>query len=166
MPRPADPQPPDEISPIDDEPLTGAGPERTALDLSAVPVAGLTRRRLAFLAASFVTAWIVIMFARQAGEAAAASARVEAMRASNAALAADVDALDRELDLIQRQAYVVQQASGYRLGEPGQIPFTLSADAPPLGPSAPGSSSVRLGAPEPARSPLESWLSLLFGPGS
>jgi hypothetical protein len=46
---------------------------------------------------------------------------------------------------------------------PREIPFTLADDAPPLGPDAPGSAAVRLGAVADRRSPLESWLDLLFG---
>jgi hypothetical protein len=38
----------------------------------------------------------------------------------------------------------------------------LDPDAPPLPDNAPGSAALRVGAP-PAISPLESWLSLLFG---
>jgi cell division protein FtsB len=162
--------PPDELEAPPDAPDTDAeaGDEAPSgglpVDLSALPVAGLTRRRLAFLVAAFVTAWVVIVFARQAGEAAAASARVDQMRDSNAALARDVDALKRELDLIQRQDYVVQEASAYRLGKSGQVAFTLEAGARPLDAHAPGSAAVKLGAAPPALTPLESWLSLLFGP--
>jgi cell division protein FtsB len=174
MPRHAETAPPDDaLRPgADDradppEPATGpAGPGSAApeIDLSVLPVAGITRRRMAFLAAAFVSAWIVVVFARQVGEASAATTRAEQMRLANAELAADVDSLERELELIQRQEYILQQARAYRLGVPNEIPFTLSPDAPPLAADAPGSAAVRLGAGEPAVTPLESWLSLLFGP--
>jgi len=134
------------------------------VDLGGLPLTGITRRRIAFLAAAFVTAWIVIVFARQVGEASAATTRADQMRAANVALAGEVAALERELELIQRQEYFVQQARGYRLGAPNEIPFTLSPDAPPLAPDAPGSAAARLGGEVPAVTPLESWLSLLFGP--
>lgn len=174
MPRPAETAPPDDAQRPDaadrtDEPEPATGPGGTGsatpeIDLSALPVAGITRRRVAFLAAAFVSAWIVVVFARQVGEASAASTRAEQMRLANTELAADVASLERELELIQRQEYILQQARGYRLGIPNEIPFTLSPDAPALAADAPGSAAVRLGAGEPAVTPLESWLSLLFGP--
>ena len=142
-------------------PSTAGGPSDPDLVL---PVTGITRRRLAFLAAAFVSAWIVIVFARQVGEASAATTRADGLRVANEQLQIDVAALDRELELIQRQEYFVQQARAYRLGAPDEIPFTLSPDAAPLDADAPGSAAVRLGAGDPPMTPLESWLSLLFGP--
>jgi cell division protein FtsB len=134
-----------------------------AADLSSLPVAGITRRRLAFIVAAFVSAWIVIVFARQVGEASTATAKVAAYHDANVELEGRVAALQREYELIQRQRWIIQQAHGYRLGQPGEIPFRL-ASAPPLPPNAPGSASVSLGADVETPSPLESWLSLLFGP--
>ena len=133
-------------------------------DLSSLPVLGLSRRRLAFVAAGLVTAWSVIAFARQVGEASAATARLDGLEASNTQLAARVAALQREYELIQRQAWIDQQARAYGMGGPKDIPFALAAGAPSLAPNAPGSASVRLGAAPDPGSPLESWLTLLFGP--
>jgi hypothetical protein len=131
--------------------------------LSDLPVAGLTRRRIGLLLAALVAAWVIVLFARQVGEASEAASRADAVRVSNTVLAADVAGLQRELDLIQRQAYVEQQARTYRLGTPQEIPFILADGAPSLGPDAPGSASVRLGAVTERRSPLDAWLDLLFG---
>ena len=75
-----------------------------------------------------------------------------------------VEGLARELEQIQRQRYVEQQARGYGLGGAKEIPFTLADDAPPLPDDAPGSASVRLGADRSRVTPLERWLTLLFGP--
>jgi len=169
--RPSDADPNDELA--DDAeaaPETGTGTATPAAaaalgSLSDLPVAGLTRRRIGFLLAALVMAWVVVLFARQVSEASAASARAEEMRQSNVELAQDVAALERELELIQRQAYIVQQARAYRLGGGREIAFTLEAGAPPLAPDAPGMASVKLGATlEAGRSPLDSWLDLLFGP--
>jgi len=159
------PQPePDDLAPADDvapDEQEASVPARPAL--SSLPVAGITRRRLSFLAGALISAWIVIVFARQVGDASAAAARVERDRAANAALAGQLAALERESELIQRQEWVVQQAHAYRLGRRGEIPFTLGA-AGDLPANAPGSAAVRLGADADADTPLEAWLSLLFGP--
>lgn len=133
--------------------------------LADLPVAGLTRRRVALLLGALLAAWVILLFARQVGEASEATARADAMRASNAALAVEVSALESELSLIQGQAYIVQQARQYRLGTSREIPFILADDAPPLAPDAPGSAAVRLGAVIERTSPLEAWLDLLFGSG-
>lgn len=170
--RPPVPATPGDPGPVDADPPgtpLAAAPTPAASaalgTLADLPVAGLTRRRIAFVLAALVVAWIVVLFARQVGEASAATARAEDLRRANAAMAAEVKALERELELIGRQAYIVQQARAHRLGGGREIAFTLEAGAPELGPDAPGSASVRLGAqPEVRRSPLESWLQVLFGP--
>jgi len=133
--------------------------------LSDLPVAGLTRRRIALLIGSLVAAWVIVLFARQVGEASEATARAVDMRTANVQLEAEVAALEDELTLIQRQDYIDQQARGYRLGKPREIPFVLADDAPALASDAPGTAAVRLGAVVDRANPLESWLRLLFGPG-
>ena len=85
------------------------------------------------------------------------------MRSQNEVLAANVTALEDELALIQRQAYIEQQAREYRLGAPRERPFILADDAPPLASDAPGTAATRLGADLDDATPLESWLDLLFG---
>ena len=149
------------------DPGAGQTPAATAAlgSLADLPVAGLTRRRIAFVLAALVVAWVVVLFARQVGEASAATGRAEELRRSNAALAAEVQALEQELELIGRQAYIVQQARAHRLGGGREIAFTLEQGAPALAEDAPGMASVRLGARDgERRTPLESWLQLLFGP--
>jgi cell division protein FtsB len=164
---------PDDSGPAaDDTPASGPEPQRApvggatggATSLADLTIAGLTRRRMAFLLGALVAAWVIILFARQVSEASAATARADDLRAANEALVTEVEALERELELIKRQEYVVQQARAYRLGSTREIPFALEADPPALAPDAPGMAAVRLGAEEERRTPLESWLSLLFGP--
>jgi hypothetical protein len=75
-----------------------------------------------------------------------------------------VAGLERELELIGRQAFIEQAARSYRLGTGTEIPFTLDPDAPPLPADAPGSAAVKLGAEPANRSPLDAWLEVLFGP--
>jgi hypothetical protein len=109
---------------------------------------------------------VVTVIVRQSSDATAATARVEATREANDELATNVDALEAELELIQRPEYVAQQARSYGLGGAREIPFSLGADVAPLPPNAPGSAAERLGARVRSGSPLETWLELLFGPSS
>jgi cell division protein FtsB len=134
------------------------------VDLSSLSIAGITRRRVAWVAAALVSAWIVVVFARQAAEASTAANRADDIARQNAALVSEVAALEGELALIERPAYVAQQARGYRLGTSKEIPFTLDPSVPSPGPNAAGSASGRVGSEEQRVTPLESWLSLLFGP--
>ena len=134
-----------------------------AANLSDLSVAGLTRRRVALLLGALIAAWVIVLFARQVGEASEASSRADRMRAANAVLAREVAAAERELAQIQQLPYIEQQAREYRMGHPREIPFILADDAPPLAADAPGSAAVRLGAVIKRATPLDSWLDLLFG---
>jgi cell division protein FtsB len=158
-----------EEPPPGDPPAGVAAPTPAAAaalgSLSDLPVAGLTRRRIAILMGAILAAWVILLFARQVGEAGEATARAAAMRTENANLEAEATALEAELALIQRQAYIEQAARGYRLGGAKEIPFTLTEDAPPLSADAPGSASVRLGTETVEITPLEAWARLLFGGG-
>jgi hypothetical protein len=131
--------------------------------LADLPVAGLTRRRIAILIGALVAAWVIVLFARQVGEASEATARAESMRTATAQLETDVAALETELALIQKQAYIAQSARQYRLGKAAEIPFALADDAPALAPDAPGSATVRLGTETAPATPLDAWARLLFG---
>ena len=63
------------------EPEAGSTPTPAAAaaigSLSDLPVAGLTRRRIALLIGALVAAWVIVLFARQVGEASEATARAE-----------------------------------------------------------------------------------------
>jgi hypothetical protein len=137
---------------------------RPAISLDGLSLAGLTRRRVAWLIGVLVTAWIVVVFARQVAEASSKTAEADRARLSNAALVSDVSSLQRELAVVKRQAFITQQAHGLGLGGARDHAFVLAPDAGPLAANAPGSAAVRLGARPASVSPLESWLSLLFGP--
>ncbi len=134
----------------------------TEPDLATLPIAGITRRRMAIVLGALLAAWILVVFARQVSEASAATNRAEAMVVANAERRVEIDGMKRELAQIQQLPYVLQQARAHGLGGPHEIPFSLAADAPSLAPDAPGSASVRLGAADSV-SPLERWLSILFG---
>jgi cell division protein FtsB len=161
--RPASDAPVPDATPETPAPAPDTGASMPFASLADLPVAGLTRRRMALLLAALVAAWVIVLFARQVSEASEASTRADEMRVHNEALAADVIALEDELALIQRQAYIEQQAREYRLGAPRERPFILADDAPPLASDAPGTAATRLGANLDDETPLESWLDLLFG---
>jgi len=133
-------------------------------DLATLPIAGLTQRRLAILLGALVAAWIVLLFARQVGDASAASGRAESMVTENAVRHSEIAALERELERIQQRRFILLQARAHGLGGHREVAFTLDPDAPPLPADAPGSAAVRVGAPV-AVSPLDSWLNILFGSG-
>jgi hypothetical protein len=133
-------------------------------NLAALPIAGISQRRMAMLLGALVAVWIIVLFARQVGDASAASARAEAMIADNVARHAQVAALDRELARIQQSRFVLLQARAHGLGGHNEIAFTLDPGAPRLASDAPGSAGLRVGASVPV-SPLDRWLTLLFGSG-
>ena len=161
--RPAPDAPAPDATPDTPPPVVAPAASTTLATLADLPVAGLTRRRIALLLAALVAAWVIVLFARQVSEASEASTRADEMRVQNELLAADVTALEDELALIQRQAYIEQQAREYRLGAPRERPFILADDAPALASDAPGTAATRLGANLDDETPLESWLDLLFG---
>jgi cell division protein FtsB len=143
-----------------------SAPDPQALgSLDGLGIAGLSRRRVAFLVGAVATIWIVAVFARQVGEASGATAKADELRAQNAALQAEISALDDELARISETPYVAQQARSFGVGSGRERPFVLDPAAPALAPDAPGSAALRLGASAGTRSPLETWLTLLFGSG-
>jgi cell division protein FtsB len=155
-------EPADEIGPTDLAPAS-APPPSDEPNLAALPVVGFTRRRMAMLLGVLVIGWIVILFARQVSEATTADGRAEAMVAANDQKRAELAGLERELDRIGQQKFIEQQARAYGLGGPKEIAFSLEASPPPLPSNAPGSAALRVGA-RTSVSPLERWLTLLFGP--
>jgi len=165
--RDARPPDPARAEPAPDPESTASADVATTdgIDLSALSIAGITRRRAGWIAAGLLSVWIVIVFARQASEAAGAAARADQIGRDNAALAAEVASLENDLLLIGRPEYVAQDARAYQIGSPKEVPFVLDPSVPAPAADAPGSAALRLGAAEDRRSPLDTWLSLLFGPG-
>jgi hypothetical protein len=156
----------DALDETDPTPSAGAPAEAPAEpDLAALSIAGITRRRMTVFVGILLAAWIVIVFARQVSDASAATSKAEAMIATNDAKRHEIDALEAELQRIQQRPFVLQEARGYGLGGPREISFSLAPGAPALPANAPGSAASRLGAPISV-SPLERWLTLLFGPVS
>lgn len=153
------------MAPTAPEPAKGERPPATAApSLADLGIAGVTRRRVAWVGLAVLAAWIVVGFAGQAAEAADASARVATAKAERAEAAATTAALHSELLLVTQERWFRQQARAFQLGSENERPFALAPDAPSLPPDAPGSEARRLGAEVAKRSPLEAWLEVLFGP--
>lgn len=157
--------PPDRRPPTTtiEPPLDEAASAPTA-DLSSLPIAGLTRRRMAIVASAMLAAWIVIAFGRQVSDASAAAGRAQDIATGNAARRLEVAAMERELDAIARQRFIDLQARAYGVGGRHETAFALEPGAPALPADAPGSAAVRLGAEVDDVTPLERWLTVLFGP--
>jgi hypothetical protein len=136
-------------------------------DISAAgglgPSLNLSRRRLAVIVAGFLCLYLVGVFARQVGEAAAASDQTDRMRDRNTALQDDLKSLRVELDLIQQRGFIDSTARGYGLGLPGELTVTLDPNAPPLPADAPGSTGIASTSGATQEGPLEAWLKALFG---
>jgi hypothetical protein len=169
MPRRTAPEPPEDARPQRGDVDAGTSIDNdahqpTGVDLAALPIAGLTRRRMAVIAAAMLAAWIVIAFARQVSDASVAATRAQDIATGNALLRLEVAAMERELDAIARQRFVEQQARAFRVGGAREIAFALAPDAEVLPVDAPGSAAGRLGADADAVSPVERWLTVLFGP--
>ena len=152
IPRPVTPKP------VADSPR--AGP---SLDPASLPMPSLSRRRVITAAGILLAGVLALTFAQQVGEATAASARAEELRAANTALRNEVDRLERDLGQVQDPRFIRLEGRAYGLGGKREIPFALAEGAPSLAPDAPGSASVRLGAEQAAMTPLDAWLDVLFG---
>jgi cell division protein FtsB len=154
VPRPATPAP-----------VAATPTPSTGIDPAALPMPSLSRRRLVTAAGIIAASLLALSFLRQVGEASDATNRADELRAGNAALQAEVARLQRDVSRVQDPRYILLAGRAYGLGGPREIPFALAAGAPALADDAPGSASVRLGAPPLHRTPLEAWLEVLFGPG-
>ena len=153
IPRPATPPP-------SEPPI--AAPK--GIDPAALPMPTLSRRRLVTAAGLIVASLLALSFLRQVNAATDAANRATDLRAGNAILQDEVARLQRDLGHVQDPRYILLAGRAYGLGGPREIPFALAVGAPALPADAPGSASVRLGAPPLHRSPLDTWLEVLFGP--
>jgi hypothetical protein len=147
----------------DPAPVPQGAPAGTP-SLAGLGIAGVSRRRVAWIGLTVAAVLIVVSFAGQAAEAAGATTRVVEERAWNTEVAAQTEALRQELRLVTQERWVLQQARAYRLGSRAERPFALAPGAPVLADDAPGSPTRRLGADTTQPSPLEGWLEVLFGP--
>lgn len=118
------------------------------------------RSYLLILGVVVLAIWLVFVFGRALTQLNDASERAAAVNAESAALQARLEAGERELELVQTDAFQSLQARSYGLGGEGERAFGLEAGAPPAPPIVPlGGASASVN-----RTPLEAWLGLLFGP--
>jgi hypothetical protein len=151
--------------PVTPGPAPSAAGEAAPLDPASLPMPSLSRRRVITAAGVLVASLMVVSFARQVGEASAASTRAAELRTVNAALPDEVARLQGDLDQVQDPRFISIAGRAFGLGGPKEIPFALAAGAPPLAADAPGSAAVRLGAEPTSDSPVDAWLEVLFGAG-
>lgn len=105
----------------------------------------------------------MIVFANALGDVDRASSRQRAIAAETAQQQARLDADKRELALVQTDAFQRLQARAYGLGAPGEIVFSLPADAPSPASITPlGATDAKPTAAD-VETPLDAWLGLLFG---
>jgi len=135
------------------------------LDPAALPMPSLSRRRVVTAAGVLLAGLLTVSFVRQVGEASAASDRATELRNANAALRDDVARLQQDLGHVQDLRFIQLEGRAFGLGSKGEIPFALAAGAPVLEADAPGSATVRLGAPPRPHNTLDAWLEVLFGSG-
>jgi hypothetical protein len=138
-------------------------PAPTGIDPASLPMPTLSRRRLVTAAGVIVASLLALSFLHQVSAATDAANRAADLRAGNAVLQDEVARLQRDLGHVQDPRYILLAGRAYGLGGPHEIPFALAAGAAPLPADAPGSASVRLGAPPLHRNPLDVWLEVLFG---
>lgn len=137
-----------------------------ALDVGGVgpgpsfgPALLIARAHIAWAIGLVVATVVVVVLGRVVLDAASASARVEELRAANAELRAQVDALVAERRLVTSEIFVqvAGRARGY--GEPTDRAFGMVPGGPPPAPLL-----VEEDSTTEELSPLEAWLALLFGP--
>jgi cell division protein FtsB len=134
--------------------------DRSRGPLPGLPRGGITRRHVAFAIATLVVLWLLFTFTRAVSHSTAATDRVAALQAENAALAAQLEAGRRELGLISSEAFAGQAGRSYGMGRSGERVFTLAEGAGPQPAMVPLGETPGAGA---ASTALEDWLTVLFG---
>src|SRR5438552_9644700 len=140
-----------------------AGQPEPRLDPATLPMPTLSRRRVVTAAGVLLAALLTVGFVRQVGEASAASDRAADLRNSNAALRDDVGRLQQDVGHVRDLRFIQLEGRAFGLGGKGELPFALAAGAPAIDADAPGSASVRLGAPVRPHNTPDAWLEVLFG---
>ncbi len=104
--------------------------------------------------------WLVYVFGSAVQQLNDANAREQAVQAETTALQRRLAADQREPAIVQSVAFQQLQARAYGLGKPGEQVFSLETNAPSPAPLPELGSAATSPVPE---TPLNAWLSLLFG---
>ena len=118
------------------------------------------RKQLGLIVLLVIGSWVVFSFGRTITQLNFASDRQAVLAADTAALSAQLEAGQREVELVQTDGFQALQARAFGIGAPGEIAFSLESAAPaaarvaPLGSTGPGAQP---------QTPLDAWLRLLFG---
>jgi hypothetical protein len=122
------------------------------------------RLHAALIVLAVVGVWLVFVFGRALGDVDRATARQQTVATEAAALQARLDGDKRELVLVQTDAFQRLQARAYGLGAAGEQAFSLEAGAPSPPPITPlGQTSAADAGNAGVGTPLDAWLSILFG---
>jgi hypothetical protein len=118
-----------------------------------------TRGLIVLVAIVLIGMWFLAGFARTMTQLDTSSDRRAELTTETTALSNRLDADHRELELIQTDAFQSLQARSYGIGAPGEISFSVPHDVAPQHVVPLGSTATQAA----AQTPLEAWLSLLFG---
>jgi len=131
---------------------------------SARPPRSFKLRRIHFvlIALGVVAIWLVFVFAKALSDVDHATTVHQSIAAETQALQARLDAVHREQQIVQTDAFQRMQGRAYGMGATGEIVFALPANAPSPAPIAPLGAAAAKGASD-AVTPLDEWLSILFG---
>lgn len=119
-----------------------------------------TRLQLGVVMGIVVALWFVLAFARTMSQLNEATTRTAGVRAENAALTQRLAAAQAEADLLQSDAYLRFAARSFGMGGAGERAFGLAPGAPSPAAMVPLGQST---AAQQQATPLDNWLSLLFG---
>lgn len=118
------------------------------------------RVQLGIVVGVIVALWVVLAFGRTMAALSDATARTAAVRTENAELTSRLAQAQAESVLLQSDAYLRFAARSFGMGRPGEHSFGLAPGAPSPAPMV--ALGGDLGGPS-AATPLDNWLSLLFG---
>ena len=119
----------------------------------------LTRAHLVTVVIAIVALWVVLSFGRTITALNSATDREQLLVDETAALAAQLEASNRELALVQTEGFQALQARAFGIGKPTEVNFSLEPGAPSPQPLVPLGSEANRAAPQ---TPLDAWLRLLF----
>jgi hypothetical protein len=122
----------------------------------------LRRLHIVLIAIAIIGVWLVFVFARALSDLDRATARQRTIAAEAATLEARLEADRREQEIVQTDAFQSILARAYGLGGPGEIVFSLPADAPSPAPITP-LGGARQNQPADDSAPLDAWLNIIFG---